>query len=85
MNMGTDRLSVSFTKLPRREQVEGLTSFEHIRDISPGYQYGISCLRCAMEVSMVGAVTQVVYAEQGLLRNFCFFWQTGMPLKEDKH
>lgn len=41
MNRGTDWLSASFTNLPRWEQVGGLTSFEYIRDISPGYQYGI--------------------------------------------
>lgn len=27
----------------------------------------------------------VAYAEQGFFRNPCFFWQTGAPLKEDKH
>jgi len=41
MNMGTDWLSVSFTHLPRWEQVGAQSSFERSRDISPGYQYGI--------------------------------------------
>jgi hypothetical protein len=41
MNMGTDWLSVSFTNLPRWEQVGEEASFERNRDISPGYQYGI--------------------------------------------
>lgn len=41
MNMGTDWLTVSFTNLPRWEQVGVQASFERSRDISPGYQYGI--------------------------------------------
>lgn len=41
MNRGTDWLSVSFTNLPRWEQVVVQASFERSRDISPGYQYGI--------------------------------------------
>lgn len=41
MNRGTDWLSVSFTNLPRWEQVGVQATFERSRDISPGYQYGI--------------------------------------------
>ena len=41
MNLGTDWLSVSFTRLPRWDQIGVQASFERSRDISPGYQYGI--------------------------------------------
>ena len=41
MNMGTDWLSVSFTNLPRWDQIGAQASFERNRDVSPGYRYGI--------------------------------------------
>lgn len=41
MNTGASWLSVSFTNLPRWEQIGEQTSFERSRDVSPGYQYGI--------------------------------------------
>lgn len=42
MDKGTDWLSVSFTNLPRWEQVGAQASFERRRDSRPGYRYGIS-------------------------------------------
>ena len=41
MNLGTDWLSVSFSHLPRWDQITAQTTFERSRDISTGYQYGI--------------------------------------------
>lgn len=41
MNMGTDWLSVSFSNLPRWDQIGSQAVFERSRDISPGYQYGV--------------------------------------------
>ena len=41
LKMGTDWLSVSFTGLPRWDEIGEQASFGRSRDVSPGYQYGI--------------------------------------------
>lgn len=41
MKSGTDWLSVTFTNLPSWEAVGSQAVFDRVRDVSPGYRYGI--------------------------------------------